>query len=141
MCARTRPLGERCDLRVVADRRVGQPGDDAGGERGAGRVVDAVEAEASHPGGDEVHDRAAGPLDQRHRVDPRLAADAVQGLHGVGPDLVALADERDPEPPVVVLALGEGARQHEVARFEQLQRQAGAGQQRGAEREERAATA
>ena len=78
-----------------------------------------------------------GPLGQRHRVDPRLAADAVEGLHGVGADLVALADERDPEPPVVVLALGEDAGQHEVSRLEQLQRQAGAGQQRGAEREER----
>ena len=103
----------------------------------AGRLVDAVEAEPAHPGGDEVHDRAGRTLGQGHRVDPGLAADAVQVLHRVGADLVTLADEGDPEPPVVLLALGEGARQHEVARLEQLQRQAGPGQQGGAEREER----
>ena len=131
------PLGEGRDLRVVAVRRLGQPGDQAGGERGAGGVVEAVEPEPAHPGGDEVHHRADRAVGQRHRVDPRLAADAVQVLHRVGADLVALADEQHPEPAVVLVELGEGAREHQVAGLEQLQREPGSGQERGAQREER----
>jgi hypothetical protein len=61
----------------------------------------------------------------------------VQVLHRVGAHLVTLANEVDPEPPVVLVALGQGPRELEVAGLEELQRQPAAREQHGAEREER----
>ena len=84
-----------------------------------------------------MHRGADGTVGERHRVDPRLAADAVQVLHRVGADLVPLADQDHPEAAVVLVLLGEGARELEVAGLEEHERQPGAGQQDGAEREER----